>query len=1165
MKKAIIVFAVLVLSMSLMAQQRAGTVYGKVLDAEKNPLPGVTVTLNGPAMAPLTTVTGETGQYRFPSIPPGKEYIILAELQGFKTVRQPSIVVTIGASTEIDVTMEVGKLEEQITVTASSPVVDTKKTTVSTNFNNEEMQSLPTARDPWVVMQMAPAIMLDRENIGGNESGQQSTFLAKGDMANNGYAGSNNIWSVDGIDITDPAAQGGSALYYDFDMFEEMNITTGGAADVTVQTGGIALNMVTRRGGNKMSLAGRFYLTDNFFQSENLTPELKAQGILNTNKIQQIKDYGFNAGGPLLKDKVWWWGAYGVQDIFVYTVYATQDKTLLNNYNFKINAQLLANNRFEALVTSGAKEKFGRNASVSKPEGDHQQGKYHWGSPIIKLQDEHVFGNNLYLSLKYSFNDAGFGWKPMVDEALANPQVYDNTTAKYVPFGFGFTATSWGSYAASRPRNNYQLNGTYFNDTFLGLSHEIKVGAEYSHKVAAHHWGTFQGYSVTKNYNTAALDTNKDGTRAAAEMVGSGWQRLNWWRDGRDNGVADQYAFYLQDTITKGNFTATLGLRYDKQQGSQGAVTYGAGQSIAANPVVWSIFDSTVTTQMDTILPGVSADPVKANPQILGGGNSPYEWNNWSPRLGITWDISGDGKTVAKLALSQYGDVMGTGYASGSPQGTGGSSNFWWMDGGYGQNNSGAWVRTGTPDGKVTLDELYWMYSSTTTIPGAVRYQPYQVFPSGSFNSVISADLVANGYNSDPYKAGNVGGYDWNNKTFLDYSNITWWVDKKSTQSSTRTSEILMTLEREIIPDFAVAITGSYRKYDNNDIGMTYYPAEVNGEPTMYDGMIDPGGLDLTDLIIDPGNPPSNGPWYVEAGTQPSSIFVNFPLTNPADPASAPVYPWGTQDATNVEIVQTGPTTYVQQVTYGTAGAAGRPFYLPASYYPITGTPYSVTRKGTNYTTYMGIDFVLTKRLSNKWFMNASFTWQDQKSYWGSDYFNPTDKWAYDGQPFGNWGGGASGKVAVLMYTTWMAKLSGLYQLPYGFDISGTINAREGWKIPHWYDLEIDPDAAPNSAYYGTSPSIQTDVTDSLPTFINVTLRLEKRVNVGAGRLYFMADVFNLFNAATVNRAYNAYMGWTQWSGTGQAQIDQAPNTTYRRYNEILNPRVWRFGMRFEF
>ena len=571
MRKFLVVLSLLLLAVTVSAQVRTGNIYGKITDSEGNPLPGVSVTLTGPQMAPITTVSTETGIYRFVSVPPGNTYEIAAELSGFKKSSKTGIIVTLGSNSEINLAMEVGAIEEQVTVVAQTPVVDTKKTSVGANINKEAMQSLPSARDPWVVMQMAPAIMLDRENIGGNESGQQSSFFTKGDTANNGYTGSNNIWSVDGIDITDPAAQGGSALYYDFDMFEELNITTGGAADVSIQTGGIALNMVTRRGGNKMSLAGRFYLTDGFFQSENLTQELIDQGVVATNKIQQIKDFGFNAGGPLVKDKVWWWGAYGVQDIFVYTIYSTKDQSLLNNYNFKINAQLLANNRFEALVTSGAKEKLGRNAAVAKPEGDHQRGKYYWGSPVIKLQDEHVFGNNMYLSLKYSYNDAGFGWKPMTDEGLLYPVTYDSRNAKYVPYKSG-TMSSWGSYYASRPRSNYQINGNYFNDTFLGLSHEIKVGAEYSHKVAAHWWGNFQDYDITRNYNSLQIDADNNGVRTTDEMAG--WQRVNWYREGRDNGVADQIAGYIQDTMVKGNFSIQLGLRFDNQKGSMGAVDY---------------------------------------------------------------------------------------------------------------------------------------------------------------------------------------------------------------------------------------------------------------------------------------------------------------------------------------------------------------------------------------------------------------------------------------------------------------------------------------------------------------------------------------------------------------------------------------------------------------
>jgi hypothetical protein len=1119
MKKFLVVLSMLLLAVTLTAQVRTGNIYGKVTDTEGNPLPGVSVTLKGSQMAPMTTVTGETGIYRFVSVGPRQDYEISAELTGFKKETRTGIIVTVGANVEINLTLVVGGIEEQVTVVAQTPVVDVKKTTVGQNIDKEAMQSLPTARDPWVVMQLAPAIMIDRENVGGNESGQQSGFVARGD-ATGGMGrnqGANNIWSVDGIDITDPAALGGSALYYDFDMFEELNVTTGGAADVSVQTGGVALNMVTRRGGNRMSLAGRFYLTDNFFQSDNLTQALKDQGVANTNKIQQIKDFGFNAGGPIIKDKLWWWGAYGVQDIFVYTITGNKDQSLLNNYNIKINAQVLANNRFEALVTSGAKEKFGRNSSLAKPEGDHQTGKYHWGSPIVKLQDEHVFGNNLYLSLKYSFNDAGFGWRPITDEGVIYPIVYDQTTQKYTPYASGMNA-SWGSYGVGRPRNNAQINVNYFNDTFLNMSHEIKIGAEYSHKEQTYHTGNLQGFDINRNYNSLQLDVNGDGTRLASENIG--WQRVALYRSAEGADIADQWAGYIQDTITKNNFTLLLGLRYDWQAPGAGAYTRSA---VYPGQTAWdTVFDPTTSTTLASILPGSEVNAVKGEDQIVNGAKHAYTWSTFSPRLGLTWDITGDGKTVAKLALSQYGDVMGVGWWQAAPIGTGGGLRYWWNDTIAGGGNA---------DGKMQLTEMWWRNSSrqnlpTDPVPGQ-RYIPYRVFNAdGTLTAAATANL-AGGYDSDAYRDGGYYSFDYFNPTDITYGVEYDYFLNRSDQASTRTREILLTLEREIIPDLSASITGTFRRYDKFDYGMSYYPAEHSDQYPDYTGP----------TVIDPRTPPAGG-WYVQAGTVPDTINIGGTFNE------------------ETGLMEGG-------TNYSTGDAAGRPYYLPGPDWPTTTTSYTLYRKSDAYKTYMGVDFVLNKRLSNKWFANASFTWQDNRSYWGSDFFDATNRWAFEGKPYGDWGGGASGKLSVLMYTRWMFKVSGLYQLPFGFDISGTFNAREGWKIPHYFYIEDD--AAPN--YAASSWSLvyaQQYLKDSLPTFWNVTLRLEKKINISTGKLYLMADVFNLFNSAIVNRAYDAYYGDAYYNTVGQ-QYSEWTNPTNRTLNEILNPRIWRFGARFEF
>ena len=152
-----------------------------------------------------------------------------------------------------------------------SPIVDTKEVGTKQTFTNELLQSIPSARDPWVILQQTAGIAMDRENVGGNMSGQQSNYVSRGGNP------TNNKWSLDGIDITDMAATGGSPPYFDFDMFEEMTINTGGV-DVTQQTGGVGINLVTKSGTDRFKGSSRFYVTDKNLESQNITDAQRNQG-----------------------------------------------------------------------------------------------------------------------------------------------------------------------------------------------------------------------------------------------------------------------------------------------------------------------------------------------------------------------------------------------------------------------------------------------------------------------------------------------------------------------------------------------------------------------------------------------------------------------------------------------------------------------------------------------------------------------------------------------------------------------------------------------------------------------------------------------------------------------------------------------------------------------
>src|SRR5256885_15689537 len=242
------------------AQSQTGEVFGKATDASGAVLPGVTVTLTGPTLLqPLTAVTSDTGTYQFPRLEIGT-YTVKFELAGFKTVVNEGIRVTVGFNAQVNAAMGISTVQETITVTGETPVVDMKEVGTKQTFTNELLQSIPSARDPWVILQQTAGIAMDRENVGGNMSGQQSNYVSRG---GNPF---NNKWAVDGIDITDMAATGASPTYYDFDAFEEMTINTGGV-DVTQQTGGVGINLVTKSGTDKFRGSPRFYATDEKYES----------------------------------------------------------------------------------------------------------------------------------------------------------------------------------------------------------------------------------------------------------------------------------------------------------------------------------------------------------------------------------------------------------------------------------------------------------------------------------------------------------------------------------------------------------------------------------------------------------------------------------------------------------------------------------------------------------------------------------------------------------------------------------------------------------------------------------------------------------------------------------------------------------------------------------
>ncbi len=590
------------------AQESTGSIFVTVVDTEGQPLPGVSIGLSGLGADQLQ-VTGSNGDARFLKLDPG-QWSLRASLDGFSTVEYPSVDVRIARNTAVEVQMS-SAVEEVITVTSESPLLDARKLSAGTTISQVELEKIPTARDPWAVLTQSPGVVVDRINVGGNESGQQSNFRGPG------VSDDENSFLVDGVEVTDMTSIGASSSYYDFDQFSEMQFSTGGT-DITKSAGGVSVNLVTKRGTNEFRGSARFLVTDSdglifakqsgadIDRSELATGQADFIG----NSINKIEEWGFEAGGPVIKDRLWFWGSHGQNDIRNLTGGASpadvqSDNTILTNTAFKINGQLSGANSFTGSWNNGDKEKFGRNAGPTRPQPTtwNQRGP----TAIIKVEDTHVVNSNFFVTGGYSKVDAGFS---LTSQAVAASGI---DTA---PFSFrdddGVWQRSFWSGPSSRPSEEIKVDGSYFFNTG-SVSHELKFGARLREveSDSIFTWPNDNAWAINigNGFNGSVLNTQR-GASAPATL--------------------DYNSFWVQDTISSGNLTINSGLRYDAQDGANNAV------SAEANP--W----------FPNLHPGLSFD----------GEDAPFKWSSLSPRVGITYALGKERDTLLRASFSQFAEQL---------------------------------------------------------------------------------------------------------------------------------------------------------------------------------------------------------------------------------------------------------------------------------------------------------------------------------------------------------------------------------------------------------------------------------------------------------------------------------------------------------------------------
>jgi hypothetical protein len=634
--------------------QTTGGINGTVVDNTGAILPGVTVTAMSPAlMGVQTAITNEQGQYRFPALPIGT-YGLNYELGGFSNVRREGIIVQIGFTATVNVQLQLATLQETVTVTGASPVVDVTSTTSTFNVNQEMLQTLPNARDIWSVMGQSPGIRVSTIDVGGSRAGTQTGFEAFG------FSGQVRV-QVDGVNTTE--GTGAAGFYYDYGSFDEIQLG-GDGMDAQASTPGVQLNAVIKSGGNQFR--GTLYADyerENF-QGNNIDAELAALGIGRGTRTLKYYDLNADVGGPIARDKVWYYGSIRRQNNTVsVTGFPVESPgtfgqlTSLQNATYKLTYQLSPNNRFSHYVQYGRK---------LMPERGGTATRYRW---TIFNQDSGSWAGNLewngiltpQLIIRAAASSFGYNWPNL--PYGPNGELNDNLNHRMTDNGSGSTFT-FGSESTDRNdrrRWQYDVQSTYFKDNWLGGNHSIKFGWLSERESQFFKDEGFVDEISLAFRSTGGLSNFTTPYRVTLYNTPYAETNANW-----------HHGAYLNDSIQVKRVTLSLGVRWDSYESM-----YPDQEILPARfrdffyagvPLQTSVgpYSFAPTAYAGTFfVPAL--DGIRHYPALI------------APRLGMSWDLRGDGRTVVKANWGRF--HHNTGNASGTVNPVGeATAIFDWLD-----------------------------------------------------------------------------------------------------------------------------------------------------------------------------------------------------------------------------------------------------------------------------------------------------------------------------------------------------------------------------------------------------------------------------------------------------------------------------------------------------
>jgi len=600
----------------------SGTIEGTVKDESNAVLPGVAVTVTSPALqvGQLVQVSDAAGQYRFIDLPAGT-YRLKAELSGFSAAIREDLRLTVGFNARVDLTLKLGAVEEAVTVSGLSPVVDVSTTTASVAFTKEVLDSIPRGRDLQNVFAMAPGVTQAVADVGGSTMAQRQNLSSYGVL-------SQPKLQVEGMNITMGADQN-TAIYFNDSTLEEVQIKTSGS-DAEVSVPGISMVAIMKSGGNSFHGAYQISTESPALQADNLNDALRAQGLTATSPLKNFYDLAADLGGRIIRDKFWFYAAYGRQAKNEGLVgfasapgadgkYLTADdplanvETSLSQISTKLSYQLTKNNRLVYAWQRGTKAQPQNNA-----------GRF---TPLESTRD--------YL------NPTAI--QKIELQSMISPQVLVNAVAGYSGYITDYDAARSYARADAPPRQDL---ATTLNTGSAPL-HQNKTRDRYQtdDSISFFPQGKFAGKHEFKTGVSIYLDKSSDGYLnnlacnciLYTDTIGGVPNTPSQIRIYNTPVVPEDhdntYAVYFKDSWRPSStVTVNLGIRWERQH---------------------------------SFLPAQSFAGARDWPTVFPGGSYPQvdvqTLTRAVPRMGLAWDLGAAG--VVKGTFGLYNYMLGDTYA----------------------------------------------------------------------------------------------------------------------------------------------------------------------------------------------------------------------------------------------------------------------------------------------------------------------------------------------------------------------------------------------------------------------------------------------------------------------------------------------------------------------